>query len=619
MNFLRFAVLIVLFVLILGIFEAQAAQVYKSPDIKLDDVIVTPRRTQVEISHISENVTVISEEEIQALPARNLSEVLEYVPGVDIEPRQGFGRPTSVSIQGSDSRQVRVMIDGIPLNTQSSGQVNLVQFPVENISRIEVIKGTASSIWGSSLGGVINIITKDPGDTPVPKGNYTSSFSEFRTSKDSAEVSGKTGNLGYYLFSSYMDSGGRGLHDDVLEKKAHTKLVYDLKEAGKITTSYGYSQAEVNSGEFPDGTWQAQPYQAGYGKIGWENYSEDISMSIDLKQSRQKVITKSYLSVTDAEPFSRVFYNDILYQLSLNSSIHPREEDILVLGADFDWNTVKSTHLDKAKSLKLQAPYANYTLGLEPWVLNFGLRYDDNSEFGQEFSPALGAVYHLENVPDTLIRAGVARAHNAPPLLWKYYERVVLGLTADNPGIKPEHAWVYEGGIESRAIPKLWMKLSLYRSDVTDAIGNAQNDSGLWYKKNFEKFRRQGVELQLELSLCEKLNLFSAAAFNDIENRATRQTVRGGGKPRQSFDLGAEYKNENGLTCSLRGYYNRWNQPASSEPNDRKMLFDLKLSKDFKNIILFLNIYNLTNSSYWADIFFPVAERYFEGGVTFNW
>ncbi len=615
---------LLIFILIIGIIETRGAEGQQTHEIKLGEIIVTNRRTQVGLSEVTGNVTVISEDEIKELPAKNLGEALKYIAGVDIESRRGFGRAISVSIQGCDSRQVRVMIDGIPLNSQASGQVNPAQFPIENIARIEVIKGAASSIWGSSLGGVINIITKDTGTTPIPEGRITAAFSEFRTKKESFNLSGGIGDFGYYLFGSYMESGGKGLKDDVLEKKGFSKLSYDLKDMGKITASFGCSSADVNSGEYPDGTWQAQPYQARYGKIGWAGYFGDADIKVDLKRFRQDIITKSYLSVEDEDPFWTVKTKDVLYQLSLNSTVHPREKDLLVLGTDFDWDILKSNlYLTQAKILKLQAPYANYTLKLEPWDLNFGLRHDHNSEFGQEFSPSLGCVYHFKNIPDTLIRAGLSGAFNAPPLLWKYNENVLLAVIP-NPDIKPERAQVYELGLESKPVPDFWIKFSLYRADVSDAIALAMNELNQYYMKNFEKFRRQGVELQLKINLCEELSFFAAGAFNDIEDRTTGKTVKGGGKARQSFDLGVEYKNKNGFSVSLYGYYDYWNEPASSQPNDRKMLCDLKISKEFKNFsalsaAAFLNIHNLTNSKYWRDYYFPVPERYFEGGVSFEW
>jgi vitamin B12 transporter len=628
----KFKTLLAVITLIIGLSEVVKAEMpsaKENQNVELEKITVTNGRASLDLNSVSENAAVISAGEIESLPSRNLSEALSYESGVDIQAREGFGRASSISIQGCDSRQVRVMIDGIPLNSQSSGQVNPAVFPVEDISRIEVIKGAASSSWGSSLGGVVNVITKDTGTTLIPKGSITSSFAENRTRKESFDLSGKAADIGYYLMSSYMESGGEGPKDDVLEKKAFSKLSYDFEEKGKVTTSFGYSGGDMNSGEYPDGTWQAQPYRVLYGKLGWEGNLENADIKLDLKHSRQEIVTDFYNSVADETPASRTEYRDRLYQLSLNTTFHPREKDLLVLGSDFDWDILSSTYLTRAKRLETQAPYASYTLKIDPWDFNSGLRYDNNSEFGEQLSPSAGAVYHFQNFPDTLIRANISRAFNAPPLIWKYYEESLSGLTT-NPDIKPERGWVYELGLESKPSSIIWTKLLLYRADISDAIARAQNDAGKFYMKNFEKFRRQGAELEVKLNILAELNFSAAAAFNDIKNRATGQTVKGAGSPRQSFDLGLEYKNKPGFGFSLRGYYNRWNEEAtvytdqlgqdvSVDPNDRKMLYDLKIFRDFKNIYLFLNIYNLTNSKYWSDYYLPVHKRYFEAGITIKW
>jgi len=605
-------------VLVVVFFIGTPAQLQADNEVGLDKIIVTNRRAASGLSEASENVEVIGEEEIESLPARDLGEVLQYITGVDIEQRQGFGRPTSVSIQGADSRQVRVMIDGIPFNPQSSGQVNPSQFPIENISRIEVIKGPSSSIWGSSLGGVINIITKDTGNTLIPKGSVTSSFAEFRTRKESGELSGKIDSIGYYLFSSYMESGGKGPKDDVLEKKGFGKLSCDLKEAGRLIASFGYSGADVNTGLFPEGGYQSQPYRTRYGKLGWELDTERQALRIELKHSRQDIVTRNYDFLSDELPSWIVSAKDLLYQVSLNSSLRLREKDLLVLGADFDFDTLKSTYLTKAKSLNLQAPYASYTLKSGPWDFNCGLRLDRNSEFGQEVSPSLAAVYHLKSLPDTSIRAGVSHAFSAPPLLWKYYEESLAWITT-NPDIKAERAWVYDLGAETKLCGRVQIKFSLYRADVSDAIALAENDAGKYYMKNFKEFTRQGGELQIKINLLERLKLFAAGTFNDVKDRVTGEIVKGSGKPRYGYELGLEYKAQKGLTLALKGYYDNWNEPDYSQANDRKMLFDFKVSRAFRYFTCFLNIHNLTNSKYWRDYYFPLPRRYFEGGVTFQW
>jgi outer membrane receptor protein involved in Fe transport len=202
-------------------------------------------------------------------------------------------------------------------------------------------------------------------------------------------------------------------------------------------------------------------------------------------------------------------------------------------------------------------------------------------------------------------------------LLWGFYNVI------PNPDLKPERAWVYEMGIESKLTDNLCMGLSLYRADVKDAIASVLEGADI-YMDNFEQFRRQGVELKLKAKLNSVFTITSSAAFNDVENRKTGKTVSGIGVARQSFDIEIKYKNEHGFSCTLKSYYNYWNQVAGARPNDRKFISDLRISQEIKNIKgldleLFLKIYNITNSKYWADYYFPIPRRYFEGGFTIKW
>jgi outer membrane receptor protein involved in Fe transport len=218
-----------------------------------------------------------------------------------------------------------------------------------------------------------------------------------------------------------------------------------------------------------------------------------------------------------------------------------------------------------------------------------------------------------------LIRANISRAFNAPPLLWKYYNKSLSGLY-ENLELKPERAMVYELGMESKPVSRLWLKLSLYRADVNDAISNAKNSSGQWIKENFEKFRRQGIEARARLEIVEGFNFFSAAAFNNIEDRVTKRVVKDADSPRQSFDLGFEYKNKKGFSLYVDSRYNYWNKTFDDFlPRDRKFVCDLRASQKIKNLTCFLNVYNLFDSKYWSDYFYPLPKRYFEGGVSVDW
>ena len=123
-------------------------------------VVESPSRGPKPITQVAENVTVVTADDIKLMNAHTLADVLNTVTGVQVLLTGGPGSSAIAYIQGSEQRHVSVFMDGIPLNNLSDNVTDVGSIPVQNIEKIEIIKGPASSAWGSALGGVINIITK---------------------------------------------------------------------------------------------------------------------------------------------------------------------------------------------------------------------------------------------------------------------------------------------------------------------------------------------------------------------------------------------------------------------------------------------------------------------------
>ena len=592
-------------------------------------IIVSPLRAPQELIHTPQNVALLDKEDLKNLPVSDPAEALTYISGVDVSSRTRFGHFTPLSIQGSESRHVLVMVDGIPFNTQASGQADiLAALPLNNLERIEVIKGSASSAWGSSLGGVINLITKTPSHSVIPKGHVTSAWAGFRTKEHSFDTTGSAGPLDYFVSGDYQEAGGSRIkggtqnRDDTLQKKWFGKLVYLVSDILKATFSAGYSDADVNEGVYAsDGTRLHVPYAARYGLLRFDlDLDERNHWEATLKSNRQLISTDSLDGVSE-NLLSNVRTQDNYYGVELKNVIQFRTEDTLVLGGDVSDHILKSSQLSRSKGILFGAPYANYTMVAQPFDVIAGMRYDLNEEFGDQWNPSLGAVYHVPGVPDTLVRANISRSFSAPPVLWKFFEDISPGVTANNPDLKPERAWTYEGSVETHPCQPLWLKVNFFRSDIDDAINTVERQDGLFIKKNFEKFRQQGFEFESRLALIKKLFVLFSANFNDVENRVTGLTVRNRGVTRPGFRVGLEGEGLDGVRLHVDGRYQRWDSSPGVQPNDRKFILDGKISKQLTTIrgvgvTCFLSVYNLTNSKYWSDRDFPLPQRYFEGGVT---
>lgn len=598
--------------------------VEKTDSVEEQTYIFTPKRAPQTKQRIAENVTVYTAEDIAKFPARDLSEALVYMPEVDVQFNGFFGQASALSIQGSQSRQVLLMVDGIPFNTQLSGQANPAEIPIEQIKQIEIIRGGSSSVWGSSLGGVIHVITKDVGKTSVPKGSVTSSFGEFKTLKQAFDVSGGNKKAGYFFSGSSMTTDGILSESDAKEKKGFGKVAVPVGDDLRLTGSFGYSGADVRYGVTRSNAVNSQPYATRYGALQLQYDHDNGSFQTAYKYNDQKITTDIYNGSTGAQT-SFTVSRDVYHGLNLNENFQWGGGHSSVIGADLETHRIRSNqYMPVAKSVNTQAPYANTTFAVGPWDIIPGVRYDHNQQFGSQTSPSLGAVYHFEDGHKSLIRTRIARVFNAPPLFWTV-NNDPSQFVGPNPALKPERAMVYEIGMETHPTPDWDTSLNYYLSDVKDAIALVF-DSGqsAFIQDNFRKFRRQGVELKTRYRLDGHWSLFSSGAFNDVENRVTKQTFRDQGIARQRYTFGVDFLHPNGWAFDVLGYYNRWSSQPSLEPNDRKPIFDAKITRTFprvtKNIDVkaFLDVHNLTNSKYWSSITYPLARRYFEGGLTVN-
>ena len=146
-----------------------------------DELVEAATGSPKPISQVAENVTIVSLEEINAFHAHTLGDVLRYVSGVYLDSLlEPFGGSLAI-IHGSDYETILVLIDGIRWGYVFADFADLRAIPVRIVKRIEVIKGPASSTWGSALGGVINVITKDSGSPVQPEGEVFATYGEHNT------------------------------------------------------------------------------------------------------------------------------------------------------------------------------------------------------------------------------------------------------------------------------------------------------------------------------------------------------------------------------------------------------------------------------------------------------
>lgn len=279
--------------LFLPIFSAWAQDFNATgtTNIDLGTIAIIPTRAAISMDRVAENFSIYTQKDIETTPARNLGEFLSFIPGVDIKVTNGFGQPADISIQGSDARYVLLMVDGIPFNTQLSGQANPTIIPLENVDRIEVIRGASSSAWGSALGGVINVVTKNVGDSQIPHGSLTKTFAEFHTDKEAMDLSGEMLGVGYYFFGEHMESDGVRQFSDDNESKFFGKLGHALGDEAKLEGSFGYTGQKVHDGVLYGLLTTSTPQTARYGQLKLDINKPEFNFNLAGKYNDQDLRT----------------------------------------------------------------------------------------------------------------------------------------------------------------------------------------------------------------------------------------------------------------------------------------------------------------------------------------
>jgi vitamin B12 transporter len=583
-----------------------------------DDIVVTPTRYPKSISRVAEDVSIITAADIKEVNAHTVTDVLLYVTGVQVAVRGGPGSYENVFIQGSAERHVLVMIDGVSQNGLAEGFADIGAIPVQNIERIEIVKGPASSVWGSSLGGVINIITKSPDDTHKFGGTVSGSIGSRNTGDYRGEISGEVGRLGYYLSGGGLLSDGLTTHNSFNGGNMYTRLQLAATDRADLTFTFGYNSGFRRVGNNPDlNVSQDEDFANLFSTISLDwLLINDLSLDLSLHAARREANMITYqlstgLKQSDYDISDTVFGGNA--KLTWTEKHHQ-----MLAGVDFDLGELDGDiYTDGKQRLDKWAVFVNDTLTFGDFSLTPGLRYDYTSNSGDFWSPSLGATYTIAG--NTILRADVARGFTSPPLSFTSSNHLNY---IKNPDLKPETVWSYAAGFETTALRYLWLKTMFFRHDMNDVLTEeAPSGRKPFTYVNKGKQRRQGVEAEIKTMPLYNTSLMAGYAYVEAKDRSTGGEITA--TPKYTFDVGIQYDDKKSFQATLKGHYIRWRIPPNEQGKFNAMTWDLNLSKkvfthENRTIGLFFTANNIFNSAQFPIIYTRNPGRWFEGGVRFD-
>ncbi|MBI3316471.1 MAG: TonB-dependent receptor [Candidatus Omnitrophica bacterium] len=597
------------------------------------DSFFSSTRSLQALPQVTDHVTVVTREELDRWPVQDLDEALGLINGIVVQDDGHIGQNATAQIYGSKAREVRVMVDGITFNATTTGGIaDLSQIPLEIVEKIEVIKGASSSVWGSAMGGVINVITRPVGKSLMPKGETTLSFGEFGTQREKGEIWGSAGPLGYYGMGSYTEAGGFRPNSDELEKRGFLKSEVTIPgiEGLSLKGSFGYSGSKVSEFDLPDLNLSAKrKVYSRYGSAGLvmehggNVYSEFFYKLSERTFRRDTLLLPRYTFFQVAKARS------MIHEASVKNIWDITESQTLVTGADIGVEVYRDAVFRAAtspfnvnKESTRQGYFINYQLSWKNWDATLGSRLDATNSYGTYFDPSAGLVYHLP-FWRSLLRGNVSRAFNAPSLVDRYLSAAT---TVANPDLEAEKAIVYNFGFETEPRNGILGKAVFFQTFLEDSIQTIVRSDGLRQPVNIDEERRTGFETEIGLGPWQGIS----GSYGTMYVLAVEPGSAGPlqSRPRFTQDIKLNYSKAFWgmiLNLHLAGRYTDLVQYAGfTNPKDQAFIFDSKAVLKFPKILygrfsVFVEGENLFNHDFSFDgSRDPNPERNFEAGAKYG-
>lgn len=627
------------------------------PSAAIPETVVTATRIPTPIERVPGAVTVIDRQTIEERGYQTLAEALVTVPGFALIQSGGLGQPASAFIRGTASRHALVLLDGVPVNdaAEPNGAFNfgneLLGMEVE---RIEVLRGPASSLYGSgAIGGVVNIVTRraPPDRTIAPFGEVAGGSN--RTLRGSGGITGTVGEFDYLFALRSLSTRGSdatpgrfasntGERDGFRSTGATLRLGWTPSERFRLE---GLANWRENHGgldnvpnddpnySFEDRRYTGQlraeakpfePWTTGFriartvDRRRYSNLADSLSLSTtdDLYRGERTVFDwGNQIRLPDAGIFDQS-------QLSFGLT-HEREEVRQASGGSFFRTT---TNADAGNT----AGHAGYQVRLFSRLdLTAGFRQDSAEDYGTHSTYRLGAVLAVPEI-GARIRTAYGTAFKAPSLYQRF--GVISGFFQGNPDLRPETSQGWEAGVEFD-IPLASQRdfatlgATYFDSRIRDLINY---DAFFTSLENVDRARIKGAEFTATLRPARWLT--ASAAYTITDARDARTGERLARRPEQQLALNASFRPVEKVTIApelilfgrsregaFASYANNGTASTTARDNKAGAIFNLTVTWQVTEpVALFVEGRNLADSDFEPANGFVIAGRTVLAGTRFR-
>lgn len=514
-------------------------------------ITVTATGTRSEVEDTGQAVTVIGRQEIERVQGPGLTRVLERAPGVAISRNGGLGAFTGVRVRGAEAEQLLVLVDGVRVADPASpaGGFDFGNLLTGNIDKLDLLRGSNSTIWGSdAVGGVLAVTTRDEtGFQASAEYGARETFSGSATGGIEGE-SFYAGLSGSYVTTDGFSSAANGTEADGFEQWAVAgRSAAYLSPQLTLFARGRYAEGELEIDGFPFPAFvlaDTDEYQ------DTRQYSAALGASYDdgplyLKAAYSFADTErdNYNPAFGTAPsFASDGHSD---RVELRGEWRPIGPLIVNFGGESEWTSFE-TNFTARQDTRITGAYAQ--LGIEFGALSahVGARHDDHARFGGATS--FGADVSYEIVEDIRLKASVGEGFKAPSLFQLFSD-------FGNEALQPEQSTSYDLGLHwNERNEPFYASATLFQRDAENQIefvscfgvvGGICTDRPFGTYDNVGRVRARGFEAQMGASPSENFSAGAVYSFVDTENRTPGANNQGNDlsrRPRHAVTVFADWR-----------------------------------------------------------------------------
>ncbi|QQS37300.1 MAG: TonB-dependent receptor [Ignavibacteriales bacterium] len=508
---------------------------------RLNDVVISATKTESNLLELANSVTVIDSQKIANSSSTNVFDVIKNETGISFTRQGGVGTLSNLYIRGANSGHTLVLIDGVEMNLTSdpSGVYDFSTLPLDNIEKIEIVRGPQSTLYGSdALAGLINIITQK--GNGKPKFSLLTEGGSYNTYKAQLGMNGSTERFNYSLsfnragsdgFSAASEKYGNTEKDGYTFNNLSGVIGYSVDENTDVNLYARYTKSKSDYDQFggilgDDPSYifdQEEIFFRGEGKFKF--FNDQLSSKIGASFIRN--VRKYEFDTSAASIFySNSFYDGQKYKLDWQNDLSFINANVFTIGAELEFDEAFSEYYSNSYQTP-SFPFESIvpmqqtrTLGLyiqdqvnlfDRLYATIGGRLDGHSKFGSQFTYRFAPAIMIWET-GTKLKATVGSGFKAPSL---YY---LFDPAYGNESLNPEKSFGWDAGIEQFFFrEKISLGVTYFNNNFKDMFGF---DAVTFKTININKAETKGFEFFAQSQMIDDIELKLNYTFTDARDKS---------------------------------------------------------------------------------------------------